>query len=401
MWRPILAAAVIAGGTVPDAQIPSRDYTQWRGQQRDGAASGFVAPVSWPEALRRRWTVAVGEGYATPLVSGDSVYVFSRRDGNEVMTSLNAATGAERWQSSYAAPYTPSQPTAAHGAGSKATPVLQDGRLFTLGISGIVTAFEAATGRRLWQTPAPAEPPFFSAASSPLAEGSMVIVHPGDYGPLTAFDSGTGAVKWTAGSRGFFSSPIAVTLHGTRQVVAATEDSVIGVTLDGRVLWRYPWKGGNGSTTPVIAGETIVVGSPDGVRAIRPSIRDGTWLAETAWETADVTLYLSNPVVVSGALFGLSTRNRGQFFALDAQTGRVLWLGEPRAATNTALVKAGNLLLLLNDDAELIVAAASRRGFESVARYTVAGSATWAQPAVSGDRILVKDVDSVSLWTID
>ena len=153
-----------------DAQSSFQDYPQWRGQERDGAASGFVEPRSWPQALTRRWKVDVGEGYATPLVIGDTVYVFTRQAGNEMMMALNARTGAEQWRSSYPAPYSPSQPAAVHGAGPKATPLCHEGKLFTLGISGIVSAFDAATGKLLWQTPPPQEPPFFSAASSPLGE---------------------------------------------------------------------------------------------------------------------------------------------------------------------------------------------------------------------------------------
>jgi outer membrane protein assembly factor BamB len=309
---------------------------------------------------------------------------------------------AEQWRSGYPAPYSPGQPAAAHGAGPKATPLFHEGKLFTLGISGIVSAFDAGTGKLLWQTPPPAEPPFFGAASSPLGENGLVMVHPGNYGPLTAFDSSTGEIKWAAGSGGFFASPIAANLGGTRQVVSATQDSVIGVSLDGRVLWRYPWEGGGGSTTPVLSDETIIVSAPDkGVAALRPTIRDGAWVAETVWATKDVSMYVSNPVVVAGTLFGLSTRARGQFFALDAKTGRILWLGPPREAENTALVKTGDLLFLLNDDAELIVAKASRNGFEPIVRYTVADSATWAQPTISENRIFVKDVTSLSLWTFD
>jgi hypothetical protein len=119
------------------------------------------------------------------------------------------------------------------------------------------------------------------------------------------------------------------------------------------------------------------------------------------WETREVSLFLSNPVVVGDTLFGLSEKARGQFFALDAHSGKVLWLGQPRQASNTAIVKAGSLLLLLNDDAELIVARSSRTGFEPLKRYIVADSATWAQPAVSGNRVFVKDVSSLSLWTLN
>ena len=396
----LLVALVFLVGTALDAQRVSRDYVQWRGAQRDGSASAFVEPKQWPDALTRRWKADVGEGYATPLIVGDVVYVFTRLDGQEGITALDASTGRERWRSSYPAPYSVATPAAAHGAGPKATPVFHDGKLFTLGISGIVSAFDARRGARLWQTAPPKEAAFYGAAVSPLSIQDLVIVHPGDYGPLTAFDTRTGAVKWTAGSGGFFASPILVSLEQTQQVVSATQDFVIGVTLDGRVLWRFPLDSKNGATTPVLANDTIIVSASERVVAFRPRLRDSVWSVETMWETKDVSTYVSSPVLADGVLFGLSTKQRGQFFAIDAKTGQVLWLGTPREADNTALVKAGQLLFLLNDDAELIVARANRKAFDPIKRYVVADSATWAQPAISGDRIFIKDVNTLALWTI-
>ena len=400
----LVAAAVLGGSTMTAAAASDkRDYPQWRGQNRDGAASAFAAPATWPDTLTRRWKVDVGEGYATPLVVGRTVYTFTRRGDDEVMTAFDAATGKERWHTGYPAPYAPSQPAAKHGAGPKATPLLHDGRLFTLGVSGIVAAFDASNGKLLWRTPPPAEPPFFGAASSPLAEQGLIVVHPGNYGPLTAFDPKTGAVKWTAGGDGFFASPVVVTLDGTRQIVTVTQKSVIGVSpADGAVLWEHPFEGGSGGPMPVVYGGTIIVsGLKTGVTAFTPARRDGKWTTTTAWETKDVAMYVSNPVVIGDTLFGLSHRSSGQFFAIDAKSGKVLWLGQPREAANTAIVKAGDLLFLLNDDAELIVARGSPTAFTPLKRYTVADSATWAQPAISGNRLFIKDVSSLALWTLD
>ncbi len=198
-------------------------------------------------------------------------------------------------------------------------------------------------------------------------------------------------------------SPLIVTLAGIAQVVSVTQADVIGVAPDnGTVLWKHPWPGGGmGGTMPIAYGDTIIVSAGNGVTAFRPSQTDGTWVTETLWQTSDVTMYLSNPVVVGDTLFGLSQRDRGQYFAIDAKTGKVLWLGPPRQATNTAVVKADDLLFLLNDDAELIVARASRTAFEPLKRYTVADSATWAQPTLSGKRIFVKDVNALTLWTVE
>jgi len=401
MRRALLACALAVNALIAlEAQRSPRDYVQWRGAQRDGSASAFVEPKQWPEALTRRWKVEVGEGYATPLLVGDVVYVFTRLDGQEGITALDASTGKQRWRSGYAAPYTPSKPAEAHGAGPKATPLVHDGKVFTLGISGIVTAFDAASGKQLWQSAPPKEAPFYGAAVSPLGFKDLAIVHPGDYGPLTAFDTRTGTLKWTAGPGGFFASPILVSLEGTPQVVSATQEFVIGVALDGRILWRFPSDGRNGSTTPVLSNDTIIVNSPERVIAFRPRLKDGAWSVETMWETKEISTYLSTPVLVESVLYGLSTKQRGQFYAIDAKTGQVLWLGPPREADNTALVKAGQLLFLLNDDAELIVARANRKAFDPIVRYTVADSATWAQPAISGNRIFIKDVGSLTLCTI-
>ena len=401
----LASAAVFIVCAAAAAHSASQDYPQWRGPNRDGAASAFAEPASWPEALTRRWKVEVGEGYATPLVIGDTVYAFSRRSGTEVMTALEAGSGKERWRTSYPAPYRPATPAAAHGVGPKATPLFHNGRLFTLGITGIVSAFDAKTGKLAWQTPEAAEHPSYGTAVSPAAEGNLVFVNPGNHGPLTAFDAATGAVKWSGSDRGAYASPMIVELDGVRQVVTMTQESVIGVALsDGSRLWEYPWssRSSPSAITPIVYDRTLIVSSQAmGVAALKPAQRGDKWIVERVWETRDVSLFLSNPVVVGDTLFGLSEKARGQFFALDAKSGKVLWLGPPRQASNTAVVKAGNLLLLLNDDAELVVARSSRNGFEPLKRYTVADSATWAQPAVSGNRIFVKDLSSLSLWTLN
>ena len=397
----ILALAAYAVGS---AQGNARDYPQWRGRDRDGSASSFVAPPRWPDALTRRWRVEVGEGYASPLVVGNTIYVFSRKDGREVLSALDADTGATRWQSGYAVPYTASSPIAAHGSGPKATPLFHDGKIITLGISGIVAGFEARNGTLLWRTAEPGEVPFFSAASSPIGEGRLAITHPGNYGPLTAFDTTSGKVAWTAGGDAFFMPPTVITVQGVRQLVSVTQAAVIGVAAeDGRLLWEFPWAGGrSGGIMPIPYGDQLIVSATTaGVMAIRPRLSNGSWLAEKVWETSAVEMYISHPVLIGDTLFGFSRRAGGQLFALDARDGRALWLGEPRFATNVAFAKAGDLLFILKDDAELVIARANASGFEPLKVYQVADSATWAQPVVSGQRLFVKDVTSLTLWTFD
>src|SRR5437016_12913697 len=284
-----LAVTVLSGSAASAvAQSSPRDYPQWRGQNRDGSASAFSEPRVWPEKLTRRWKVEVGEGYATPLIIGGTVYSFTRRDGNEVMIALNAADGHMLWQTRYAAPYKLGDPAKAHGPG----PLYHNGKLYTLGISGIVSAFDASSGKLVWQKPAPAEHPFFGAASSPVGDKDLVIFHPGNYDPLTAFDANTGHVRWTAKGDGMYASPMIVELGGIRQVVSMGQQNIEGVAVaDGALLWQYPWAGEGGgmqAITPILYDDTIIVSSYHaGVTSLRPARSDGKWVVNVAWETKD------------------------------------------------------------------------------------------------------------------
>ncbi len=112
-------------------------------------------------------------------------------------------------------------------------------------------------------------------------------------------------------------------------------------------------------------------------------------------------MYMTNGVIVHDTLVALSHKNSGQFFALDARTGKTVWKSAPRQATNAAIVRAGDLLFVLKDDAELLVTRSGPKGLETARTYTVADSATWAEPVVSGNRLFVKDVASLALWTLN
>jgi outer membrane protein assembly factor BamB len=384
------------------------NYPQWRGANRDGAAA-FAAPASWPDTLTRRWKVDVGTGYAAPIVVGDRVFAFSRQGEDEVMRALDAATGKVFWETRYNATYKPNPAaTRTHGTGPKSTPAYDDGRLFTLGMAGAVTAFDAITGKQLWQKPGGAVEPLYHTAMSPLVDRGLAIVHVGGHnaGALTAFDTRTGDVKWSWNGDGpAYGSPIVADLAGTRQVVTMTQENLVGVSAaTGELLWRRPYsvRATRNAVTPIIHGQTIIVsglGMP--VTGFRLVHRSGQWLQEDVWTNNDATMDMSTGVLIENLLYGFSPRNSGQYFAIDANTGETRWLSDPRQGDNAAVVRAGGVWFALETDAELVVARANPKQFEILKRYTVADSATWAQPVLSGNRVFVKDVSTVSLWTVD
>ncbi len=392
---------------VSAAAAAAQDWAQWRGPERDGRATGFEAPAAWPETLQRRWSVEVGAGYATPLIVGDTLFAFARQGEEEVLLALDPATGEVRRRSAYPAPFDMSPATARHGPGPKSTPAFADGRIFVHGMTGSVSAFDADSGERLWHVPGTGVEPLYHTSMSPLVVDSAVIVHVGghDDGALTAFDVASGDVVWTWEDDGpAYGSPMQFRLGGADQVVTFTQEHFIAVDSDsGALLWSRPFETPSTTTsqTPLLHGDLVIQnGRENGVTAFRATRNDDGWVTEDVWRTRDASFHMANPVVWNNLLFGLSHLRRGQYVAVDLDTGAVAWSSDPRQAENAAMAVAGDFVLSLEEDAELVVFEASREGLRELRRYEVADSATWAQPAWSGNRIFVKDVSRITLWTV-
>ena len=385
-----------------------QDWPQWRGPNRDGAVLSFEEPAVWPDSLTKGWQVEVGLGYATPILVGERIYMYARQDEDEVLMALDAASGDVLWRTSYPAPFAVTGGAAGHGKGPKSTPTYADGRLFTLGMSGIVTAFEAETGRQLWQRPGDPVQPLFHTAMSPVVEGEVMILHVGGHndGALTAFDVTSGDVRWQwRGDGPAYGSPIVVDFEGVRQVVTFTQENFVGVSLaTGDLLWRRSFTTASTTTsqTPILyEGTLIQAGRGNGITRFRVVRQGNSWTTEDLWHTDDVSLHMTNGVVFECVLFGLSHLKSGQYFALDLETGQVLWTSDPRQASNAAIVRSGPTIFSLEEDAELLILSHSRTAFTPHKRYEVATSATWAQPTVSGNRLFVKDVNNLTLWTLE
>ena len=187
--------------------------------------------------------------------------------------------------------------------------------------------------------------------------------------------------------------------------MAYTQTHMVGVAVrTGELLWRRPFTTEYDTTsqTPILYKDMLIQsGRGQGITAFRV-IREGdAWTTDDVWKVTEVALHMTNGVVTDGVLFGLSYLNSGQYFGLDLDTGEVLWTGNPRQAENAAILRSGRTLLSLEDDAELLVVSASRTGFDVVERYDVASSSTWTQPTLAGNRLFVKDISTLTLWTLD
>lgn len=381
------------------------DWPQWRGPHRDGVVEGFVEPKAWPEKLVRKWKIEVGEGHSSPVVAGGRIYLHSRQGEREVVTCLRPESGQTIWQEGYDAPYQVNPAAERHGKGVKSTPVVEDGRIFTFGINGILSCFDAATGKPQWRKEFGA--PGFGTAMSPMLDRGLLIAHVGKNrsGALTAFDAKTGEVKWSwKGDGPAYASPILAELSGTRQLVTQSQNQIVSVdAASGKLLWSIPYTTAyeQNIVTPVLYRDMLIFsGISNGVMAVKAMQRGSQWTTETVWQTKDVSMYMNSPVVSGGLLFGFSHRNKGQFFCLDAASGSTRWTSEGRVADNAAMVAAGSVLLMLTTEGELIVARISAKGYEPLRKYTVAESPTWAHPVVVGEGVLIKDTKTLALWAL-
>ncbi len=410
--RLALALLLFASILTLTQSAPAQDFPQWRGPNRDGVVSGFNAPAAWPAQLKQRWKIQAGIGHASPVVAGQRVYLLSRVDDNEVVRAVDLNTGKQLWQDSYSVTYQMNPAAMGHGKGPKATPVVSNGKLYTFGITSVLSCYDAANGKLLWRKEYKPQfknlEPDFGTALSPLVDRGVLYVHAGgsNNGALLALDANTGAEKWRwAGDGPGYASPLAVDAHGKHLIVTQSQQNIIGVLADnGALAWKIPFETQyvQNIVTPLVYKDTLIFSGLDkGVFAIRLGLSNDKWTTEQVWLNKEVSLYMSSPVMTGNVLVGLSHKNKGQYFCLDPNTGKTLWTSDPRQGENAALLTAGGLVYALDTDANLKITRASAKGLQELKRYSAASSATWAHPALTGKLIVVKDAGTLAAWAVE
>lgn len=432
MYHRILAA--VLGGVVTTAAsyAGAQDWPQWRGPHRDGKAAGFKAPRTWPQELTQKWKVTVGDGVATPALVGDKLYVFSRQDGQEVTRCLDAATGREVWQDKYEAADSEGAAARFPVPGPRSSPTVAEGKVVTLGTRGTLSCLDAETGEQLWRKDDFHAWPRFFVASSPLIVDGLSIAQLGgdSKGGIVAYDLATGDEKWKwIGDGPAYGSPVLATVGDTEVVIAPTAGKLVAVRVaDGKLLWQVSYEQGRyNAATPMVDGETIIYAGPTrGMTAEKLVQHAGELVAEPQWRNPDNSVMYNTPVLKRGLLFGLSNLN--SLFCINVQTGETAWnapvddtanaQGQPATGDGRgrggrrgrrgggsggygSIVDAGDVLLALTPAAELIAFQPSDQAYTEVARYKVAEGSTYSYPVVAGNRIFIKDKDSITLWTLE
>ncbi len=393
--RPTIAtAAVLLLGISVRA-----DWPQFLGPERNGSYRGAAIvtafPAGGPPVV---WRKKIGQGLSGPVVVGTHVILFHRIGDREVVEAIDAARGTTEWQSGSPTTY---RDDFGFDEGPRAVPVVANGVVYTFGAEGQLHAVDLASGKKIWSVDTQRQfsvpKAFFGAGGSPLVEDGRVIANIGGKNAgVVAFDGKTGKVLWTmTDDAASYSSGVGATLAGRRYAVFLTRNRLVGLDpANGQVRFQVPWRARQAASvnaaTPVIVGDLIFLSAEYGPGA--GVLRfDGSALADV-WASNDaLSNHYATSVYAGGVLYGFHGRQeQGQSFrAVEFQTGKVRWSQDRFGAGSVTL--AGNRLLILRENGELVLAAASPDAFTQVARAQVLPGIVRAYPAIAGGMLYARN----------
>ena len=419
------------------------DWPQWLGPKRDGVwrESGVLREFP-PGGPKVRWRAEIGAGYAGPAVAGDKVYVIDRIvapkaatpadpfqrgkiPGVERVLCLNEADGKLAWKHEYDCPYDMSYP-----AGPRATPLVEEDRVYTLGAEGHLICFERESGKVLWSRDFKKDfgvgTPLWGFAGHPLIDGNKLFCLVGGRGSVAvAFDKLTGKELWRALSakEPGYAPPTMIEAAGGKQLIIWHPESINALEPEnGKVFWSVPME--------VRSGLSVPTPRQEGDRLFITSFYNGPIMLRLAQDKPGATVewrgksnserntdglhsIMPTPFIEGDHIYGVCSY--GQLRCLKAATGQRVWEtleattgGKEARWANAFLVKNGDRFFLANEKGDLIIARLTPEGYKEISRThlleptnTAAGrDVVWSHPAFANRSVYArndKEIVCVSL----
>ncbi len=396
-------STAIATLVVLSAAVQAQDWPQILGPSRNGVYAGPPLATDWgaggPKVVWRR---TVGHGLSGPVVVANRVILFHRLGNREVVEAMETTTGATQWRHDYATTY---RDDFGFDDGPRAVPVVVDNVVYTYGAEGVLHAVSLSTGKALWTVDAMTRyrvpKNFFGAGGSPVVEDGRVIANIG--GPdagIVAFDAKTGRELWTATTDdASYSSGVTTTIGGRRLALFLTRAGLVGLApATGEVVLRLRWQARSASSvnaaSPLVVGDRVFISAQYGPGA--GVFRMGAGALTELWSSDDaLSTHYATSVHYAGTLFGYHGRQElgPSLRAVDLATGKVRWTVDQFRAGSITL--AGDVLVLMRESGELIVADASPDGFRLKASARVLPGTVRALPAIAGGYLFVRNADTL------
>ena len=381
------------------------EWPGFRGRTRDSIVRGIRIETDWvkspPAAMWRR---PIGPGWSSFAVSGDLFYTQEQRGEEEIVACYRLASGEPVWTYRDRVRFWESN----GGAGPRATPTLDRGRLFAFGATGLLNALDAASGERIWSRDVSVDSqiavPDWGFASSPLLVGDLVIVAAA--GKLLAYDRTTGSPRWSGPDGGpGYSSPQLLTIGGVPQVLLLTgRGAAAFAPSDGARLWELTVPASGMAATIVQPAQTdegdILVGDGEASRMRRVAATPGPdgWRVEERWASNGLKPLFNDFVVHKGHAYGFDGTILS---AIDVTDGRRTWKGGRYGNGQLLLLADQDLLLVISEDGDLALVSATPQAFNEVApRVAAIEGKTWNHPVLAGDVLLVRNGEEMAAFRL-
>ncbi|MFO1461539.1 MAG: PQQ-binding-like beta-propeller repeat protein [Verrucomicrobiota bacterium] len=375
--------------------VRASDWSSWRGPARDGQSPETGWSHEWPsDGPRILWKAGVGTGFSSMVVSDGRLYTMGWSNDEDHVFCLNAVTGATNW----IARYPQGLGNKMYEGGPNSTPLVVGNRVFTASKTGLIHAFDTATGNPVWKKSLKeavgAELSDWGVSGAPvLADARTLLINYGPHG--VALDPETGAVRWSSGRKKdmSFAAPVVLGLEGKPAALFFMSEALVAVDpSSGEELWRSSF--GKGYRThcsdPLVAGNRVFISSGDDGGELLEVTLSG---AKRLWKNANLSTFTGTAVLVGQHLFGLDTAGykgpEQELRCVDLATGSVKW-GE-KGFGQGSLIAAGDRLIVQGDRGEVSVVRASPERFELLARCQPIGGKCWTTPALSDGRLYVRN----------
>ncbi len=398
MRTSILAVYLLS---LPSSWLGAADWPRFLGPEGNGVSRETGLLERWPEeGPPRVWEIRSGETYAAPSIMGGALILFHRAGAEEAVECLNPLDGRERrWRFSYPTDYADDY---GYNGGPRATPLIDGGAVFTVGVQGKLHALDLKTGEVIWKRAVDEEhrvpKNFFGTGATPLIEGDLLILNAG--GPeagIVAYDKKTGELRWKVSQDGAsYATPIAAAIHGRRHVFVFGKSGLHSIDpATGTERWFIFFRSrayeSVNAATPGIAGDRVFVSASYRTGGLLLKILPGGGYEEL-WRSPALSTHWSTSLCLDGCLIGFDGRHEPEAIlkCVGMENGAVLWQEENLG--RGSMILADGRFIILSERGDLILAAASTKAYQEISRLRrVLSNPCWTAPVLAEGRLYVRD----------
>lgn len=402
--EPATVEAASAPGPATPAAAGSNYWSDFRGPNRLGIYEESPILTQWPSGgLQRIWKQPVGGGWASFVIAHGLAYTIEQRRNDEVVAAYDIATGKEKWTDKWAARFDESM----GGEGPRATPVIDENRLYAIGAEGELRCLDALTGKLIWHQNIlkeyGAQNITWAVSHSPLVVDGKLIVLPGGRGKsIVALDKMTGKFLWgTQDDEQSYTSPMVATIAGRRQLIIVSAQRAMGLTIEeGKLLWDLPWvtEYNINAAQPIITHPNrffISAGYGHGAALVELTPDGDKFKTKTIWQNTKMKNKFNSSVLYQGNIYGL---DEGILACINAETGEQKWKGGRYGYGQILL--AGGHLVVISEQGELALVKATPDKHDEIAKFDAISGKTWAYPAISAGVVYVRNTREMAAFKI-